>query len=108
EDCKLAIEAKALEETLDIAGVIYTGGGLNAPLTKDGLRLGIEGGYGKVIRETSKKFFPGQLILTNQRVIFVTSENRSFQIPLQEILKTERYQDGLEIIIAGKNYLLLA
>lgn len=105
EECYLSNQAQLLESKIVNKGYSYASSGISIPITK-GVRFRTSSGRSKPIKEEVKVKYSGTLFLTNLRIVFSTSGNKSFQIPFSKLLSFNVYSDGLEFILEKKNYLL--
>ncbi len=105
EECYLSFPAKLLEYKTIHKGYSYSSSSISIPITK-GVRYRTGGGRAKPIKEQVKIKHIGSLFLTNLRIVFSTSGNKSFQIPFTKLISFNVYRDGLEFILERRSHLI--
>jgi len=105
EECYLILPAKLIEFKTVHKGYSYNNSSISIPIMK-GVRYRIGGGRAKPIKKEVKIKYPGKLLLTNLRIVFISNGNKSFQIPFSKLLSFNVYLDGLEFILSRKGYIL--
>ncbi|MDF3821738.1 hypothetical protein P3G55_17670 [Leptospira sp. 96542] len=104
EICHISTDANRLETKIVTVG--HSGGsrGVSIRIAK-GLTYRVGSYKGGPIKEEVTFKFPGKLIVTSKRIIFIAAQ-KGFSIPLSKVTNLEPYDDGIGIQKDSTHYLL--
>lgn len=105
ETCCYMDKAYTFKDKTIIAGYTGRNNGVSIRIMK-GLSYHTGGGGSKAIRETQRTTYNGILYITTKRIIF-TSQNDSFDKPIDKITTIQEAKDGLIIQIGSHTYSII-
>lgn len=104
EECYLNINATLIENKVVHTGYSRSSSSVSFRIVK-GVNARVGGGRYRPVKENVTKIYPGNLFLTNSRIIF-NAGGKSFQIPFNKLISYEIGRMNLEFIVQNKSYLL--
>lgn len=104
EECYMAYGATLLESKTVTAGYKHISHGFSIPVTK-GIRYRAGTGYSMPVQETVTTKYPGNLFLTDRRIVF-DGGNASFTISFSKLISFHPYTDGIGFTVSGWVYVL--
>lgn len=104
EICHYAIDVTRLETKTVTTGYAAGSKGVSIRIAK-GVSYRVGAYRGHPIKEEVTFRYPGDLVITSKRIVFVASE-KGFSIPINKLDNIEAYQDGLGFQKGSTYYLL--
>lgn len=104
EECYLGFSSQLMERKIVHRGYSSTSQSVSIRIAK-GVRYRVGSGRSVPIKEEITIKHPGNLFLTNLRIVF-SSGAKSFEIPFTKLLTFNVYNDGIEFILNNKNFLI--
>lgn len=104
ETCYINVSAALIENKVVHSGYSRSSSSVSFRIAK-GVNARIGGGRYRPVKEDVTQIFPGNLFLTNSRLIF-NARGKSFQIPFNKLISYHKHGSKFEFIIQNKSYVL--